>query len=66
MPYLSIAIRSMPMPKAKPWIALGVVAVLAHVAEDVGVDHAGAEDLQPARALADAGSASRRSAGRCS
>ena len=31
-PCLSIAIRSMPIPNAKPWIALGVVAVLAHVA----------------------------------
>src|SRR3954447_11881604 len=32
--------------------ALGVVAVLAHVAEHVRVHHPGAEDLDPARALA--------------
>ena len=44
--------RSMPMPNAKPWTLLGVVAVLAHVLEDVRVDLAGAEDLDPALALA--------------
>src|SRR5687768_5106489 len=33
--------------------ALGVVAVLAHVLEDVGVDLARAENLDPALALAD-------------
>src|SRR3954454_7954227 len=32
--------------------ALGVVAVLGDVAEHVRVDHAGAEDLDPTRALA--------------
>src|SRR3954462_13276865 len=33
-------------------VALGVVAVLAHVLEHVGIDLAGAEDLDPALALA--------------
>ena len=39
---------------------LGVVAVRSHVAEHVRVDHPGAEDLDPAGALAKAGSARRR------
>ena len=39
-------------PEREAGDALGVVAVLAHVLEDVRVDHAGAEDLEPARALA--------------
>src|SRR3954452_23695773 len=34
-------------------VALGVVAVLAHVLEHVGVDLAGAEQLNPALALAE-------------
>ena len=56
MPCLSIAIRSMPIPNAKPLTLLGVVA---DVPEDVGVDHAGAEDLQPAGALAHGAAACR-------
>ncbi len=50
MPYFSIAIRSMPMPKAKPCHWSGSMpAGLQHV----GVHHAGAEDLHPVVALAD-------------
>ena len=49
----SIAIRSIPIPKAKPWTLLGVVAVRRDEAEDVRVDHPGAEDLDPAGALAE-------------
>jgi hypothetical protein len=40
------------MPNAKPWTSR-VVAVLAHVPEDVRVDLAGAEDLDPRLAAAD-------------
>ena len=51
MPYLSMASRSTPMPKAKPVKLLRVdAAVLQHL----GVDHAGAEDLEPAGLLAGA------------
>ena len=51
----SIATRSMPMPNAQPDHDLGVVAV--DEAEHVRVDHAGAEDLDPALALAHAAAA---------
>ena len=51
MPCLSIAMRSTPMPKAKPLHLLGVVA---DEAVDVRVDHAGAHDLEPAGVLAGA------------
>ena len=50
MPYFSIAMRSMPNPKAKPCHASGFDAAgLQHL----GVDHAGAEDLEPVVAFAD-------------
>ena len=49
IPWRSMAIRSMPMPKAKPAILLGIVP---DEAEDDGIDHAGAEDLEPPRLLA--------------
>src|SRR4051794_17261692 len=42
-----------PDPEGEPLHALGVVAVGLDEAEDVGVDHAGAEDLDPALALAE-------------
>ena len=50
MPYLSMASRSMPMPKAKP---CQIVRVDAGGGEHLGVDHAGAEDLEPVVAFAD-------------
>ena len=50
MPYFSMAMRSIPMPKAKPWYRGAVdAAVLQHV----GMDHAAAQDLQPVAAVAD-------------
>ena len=57
MPCSSIAIRSIPSPHAKPVDPLGVVAGrvrrgLRDRREDVRVDLAGAEDLEPALALA--------------
>ena len=55
MSYLSAAMRSTPMPNAKPRVALGVDA---DVAEDVRVDHAAAEDLEPARCPCRTGSPS--------
>src|SRR3954454_12415784 len=39
-------------PPGEALVALGVVAVLAHVAEDVGIHLAGAQQLDPALALA--------------
>src|SRR5687768_12823163 len=42
-----------PHPPREALVALGVVAVLAHVAEHRGVDLAGAEQLDPPLALAD-------------
>ena len=49
MPWRSIAIRSMPMPKAKPWYRSGSSPPLRRTD---GVDHARAKDGQPARPLA--------------
>src|SRR5207247_3976249 len=40
-------------PEGEPLHAIGVVAVLLDEPEHVGVDHAGAEDLDPAGALAE-------------
>ncbi len=52
-PWRSIAIRSTPIPKAKPWTTLGVVSVVGDEPEDVGVDHPGPADLDPADPLAE-------------
>src|SRR4051795_506197 len=41
-----------PHPPREALVALGVIAVLAHVLEHVGVDLAGAQQLDPALALA--------------
>ena len=49
-PYLSATIRSAPMPKAKPGVALGVDAARR---QHVRVDHPAAEDLEPALAAAE-------------
>ena len=51
MPYFSMAMRSMPMPQAKPWYRSGSMAAGA---DDVRVHHAAAENLQPVVALAEA------------
>jgi hypothetical protein len=50
MPYFSIAIRSIPMPKAKPCHSVGSTPARLPAP---WVHHAGAEDLQPVVALAD-------------
>ena len=49
MPWRSMAMRSVPMPKAKPWYLLGIEPA---VAQHDRMDHARAEDRQPAGALA--------------
>src|SRR6201995_4365123 len=41
-----------PHAECEPLLLLRVVAVVGHVGEHVGVDHAGAEDLDPGRPLA--------------
>ncbi len=45
MPYFSMAMRSTPMPKAKPVNFFGIVA---DEFENRRIDHARAEDFQPA------------------
>ena len=49
-----------PHPEGEALDALGVVAVVAHELEHVRVDHPGAEDLDPGRALAQRAALSRR------
>ncbi len=61
MPCWIMAMRSTPMPKAKPVMRFGVVGVVGGVdfaalfgdcGEDGGVDHAAAEELDPAGVFA--------------
>ena len=51
MPYFSMAIRSMPMPQGKAGIFVGVEIA---VAQNIGMHHAAAKDLEPIVSLADA------------
>ena len=54
MPYFIMASRSTPMPNAKPESFSGIVI---HEAVDGGIDHARAEQLDPAGKFADAAAA---------
>ena len=53
MPYLSIAIRSTPIPKAKPE---NFLRIIADESEHCRIDHAGAENFQPAGSFTNAAS----------